>query len=600
MSKRAFLFCCCYLWGTASPAQVDSIEYFFEKGKAYAESNQPDSVRYIESQLFRLCDNPTHYNRIIDFYVHSGHMFESRGDFEVSIEEYRKGRELAVKYDDPLQVSYMFVEISQSYRIFHDYEKSVEYSKMGYEVVKKDSAKYPYAIMRTLGAIGSGFTEMGELDSGLYYEERVMSFLSVFDSSELRTPMVNYGHTLMESGRLEEARFWTEQGLRHYLADGDAYTIGSIYTNLAMYGNRANKLHYSLRMFDSAIHYSEKSRYIETFFWIYEERAEVYQKLGWHDKALADLEALLYIKDSVFRVQRDLTTQEMEARFQTAEKEKQIAIQKATIETNIAELRFNRALIAGLVMGVILLAAVAFLVRYRMRLKQTQLIAEERNLAKQAQISAGIQSQEKERNRFAKDLHDNMGQLISVMNMSMDKLKSSSDLDKEDLDQTYDQCSETLAEMYKEVKNVCFDLMPQSLKSGGLIVGLQELIHRINALGKVKIELITLGGEEYSDDIALSQYRIAQEWLNNVLKYSDATNITVQAIQDEEEILLMIEDDGKGFNTNGLSSESGYGWKNIQSRADFVKGIIDVDSHPERRGTSFTLTISRKNIESAI
>lgn len=579
---------------TAISTAVDSIDFYFEKGKSYIELNVSDSVTYCEKALYRLGNDPENYDKVIQFVMLAGHWQEGRGQFELSIAMYRKARELAQKYNDHMLAGEMYIEISQAYRIFHNYDQAVKYGLKSYQEVLLDSANHPFKVVKTLTILGSAYTEKGSLDSAIFYNFKAVEFLSVMDTSVLKSPIVNLGYTLMELGRLEECKFWTEIGLRHYLPTGDAYSIGSIYTNLGMYGNRANKLPYALEMFDSAIHYTSKSQYIETLFWIYDERAQVYTKMGRHDLAAKDLKELIEVKDSVFVAQRDITTQEMETRFQTTEKEKQIAIQKADIHAKNAELKFNRILIVSLIVILFLIVLVVLLIRNRMLLKQERMATEEVNRIKEAQISAGIQSQEKERHRFAKDLHDNMGQLISVMNISIDKLKNTSNLEKIEQSKTYDLCSDTLDDMYKEVKNVCFDLMPQSLQSSGLIIALKEFCLRINALGKVKIELITIGGDEYpADEVTVSQFRITQEWINNILKYSDAQHITIQVIQDDEEILLMIEDDGQGFDRSLLMNGKGNGWRNIESRAQFVKGEIDLDTLPNRTGNTFTLTIKK-------
>jgi signal transduction histidine kinase len=82
-----------------------------------------------------------------------------------------------------------------------------------------------------------------------------------------------------------------------------------------------------------------------------------------------------------------------------------------------------------------------------------------------------------------------------------------------------------------------------------------------------------------------------QEWVNNILKYSDATQVTIQITKDQREITLTIEDNGMGFELSKLTEGKGNGWKNIRSRANLIKGDLEIDSTPGKRGNMLILNI---------
>jgi len=115
----------------------------------------------------------------------------------------------------------------------------------------------------------------------------------------------------------------------------------------------------------------------------------------------------------------------------------------------------------------------------------------------------------------------------------------------------------------------------------------QEFADRVNAADKIKIETNFFGLEERLTDVQeISLYRITQEWVNNVIKYSDAQNITIQLTKDEEELNLLIEDNGIGFDKSKLTRGSGTGWKNLNSRANLIKGELELDTLVGRRGST--------------
>lgn len=94
-----------------------------------------------------------------------------------------------------------------------------------------------------------------------------------------------------------------------------------------------------------------------------------------------------------------------------------------------------------------------------------------------------------------------------------------------------------------------------------------------------------------SSEVRIALYRICQEWVNNVIKYSQCKKIVIQAVQHPEELVITIEDDGQGFDRNLLMKGQGNGWKNINSRLSMILGSIEIDSQPDRKGSMLMISI---------
>jgi signal transduction histidine kinase len=239
---------------------------------------------------------------------------------------------------------------------------------------------------------------------------------------------------------------------------------------------------------------------------------------------------------------------------------------------------------------VVLLVVIGILYRSRLQARARERLEVTRTRAREAQIQAIIDSQEKERNRFARDLHDTFGQLISTLNIHIQDVKEREKITREDRLLVFEESSQILDDMYRELKNVCFDLMPQTLIKSGIAHALREFADRVNHTGKFRVNFGEFGLEErLSDLVEVSLYRITQEWVNNILKYSDAKKIDIQLTRDDREITLTIEDDGMGFAKEKLQFGSGNGWKNIISRANLIHGEVELDTLPDRRGTTLIL-----------
>jgi PAS domain S-box-containing protein len=199
-----------------------------------------------------------------------------------------------------------------------------------------------------------------------------------------------------------------------------------------------------------------------------------------------------------------------------------------------------------------------------------------------------IASQETERMRIARELHDSLGQnLLLIKNraqLELAKAKLPDDL-RGELQSISNLASQAIA----EVRQISHDLLPSQLDTLGLTRVLQSLIENTDESSPMAI-----GGKFDSvDDVfqreaATNIYRIVQESLNNILKHSRAKNARITLERDVHEVLLKIEDDGCGFKSS--DGGKGLGLKNIAERVRMLGGKIKLDSEPDK-GTRIEITI---------
>ena len=216
-------------------------------------------------------------------------------------------------------------------------------------------------------------------------------------------------------------------------------------------------------------------------------------------------------------------------------------------------------------------------------------------------MHAIVKSQENERKRFAEDMHDGLGQMISSLKLNLKSLESIKSIQTEKRLATFETSKSIIEDMFKELKNICFNLMPQTLIISGLTEALKESASRINKSEKIFVSIKIYGLDKRLSELhEITIYRISQEWINNIIKYAGAQKITLQITRDDEEITLMIEDDGVGFDTALLTMGKGDGWKNISSRANIIKASVELDSTPDTRGSTFILNIPVPKLSNAL
>ena len=246
--------------------------------------------------------------------------------------------------------------------------------------------------------------------------------------------------------------------------------------------------------------------------------------------------------------------------------------------------QFITILLALLLMGVV---GVSYLWRNRIKLKQQAELETTKAILKDAQLQAVITSQEEERRRFAADLHDGMGQMISALrlNLSHDPVQKNK----------ITEAVGILNEMNVEIRKIAFNLMPHVLMTSGLTEVLTEFANRINRTGRVLISIQAFDvSKQMSTQQKIALYRICQEWVNNILKYSSANRVLIQLVQHLDELVMTIEDNGHGFDRSILLNSQGNGWKNINSRLGLIKGSIEIDTAIGREGTTMVITVPKE------
>ncbi len=205
-----------------------------------------------------------------------------------------------------------------------------------------------------------------------------------------------------------------------------------------------------------------------------------------------------------------------------------------------------------------------------------------------------IEGQERERMRVSQELHDGLGQLFTAIKFNVQHLRES--LQTEETAATIESLNaleNNIGMAISEVKNISRNLMPDVLWQFGLQPAIEDLVEKMRATTEVAIslELVELSAR-FSPEIEKALFRMCQELINNSIRHGHASNIYVQLINHGDSIVLMVEDDGMGFDVS-LPSR-GFGLRNIRSRAEVLEGVVDIDSNPGT-GTVTTVEIPLKD-----
>jgi signal transduction histidine kinase len=224
--------------------------------------------------------------------------------------------------------------------------------------------------------------------------------------------------------------------------------------------------------------------------------------------------------------------------------------------------------------------------------KYMKRVEESRRLTEKMFLNTIIQTEEKERKRFAKDLHDGLGPLLSSVKMSVSSLAQmkQDEASREIIENT----ELVINEAIKSIKEISDNLSPHILSNFGLVRALSNFINKINIAKTLRVNLITeLKDERFDVNVEVVLYRVICELINNTIKHAQAKKINISLFQEGEYLNITYKDDGKGFDVSKIIEHqggSGMGFSNIYSRINSLKGEINIESE-NKKGTLVTIKV---------
>lgn len=228
-------------------------------------------------------------------------------------------------------------------------------------------------------------------------------------------------------------------------------------------------------------------------------------------------------------------------------------------------------------LGVVISVCMSIGVMYIHKLfKYIERLNRQRQLVNKRILTAVLRTEEKSRSRFAKDLHDGLGPLLSSAKMSLSALPSESQATQQR--EIIDNTIYVIDEAIRSLREISNNLSPHILNDFGLARGVQNFINKSSALHNVKIRFTTnLRTERYDTDVEVILYRVVCELINNSLKHSGCSEINLSLSHNGTMLALDYSDNGHGFSPQAMM-DCGMGLSNISSRINSLNGTFDIAS----------------------
>jgi two-component system sensor histidine kinase DegS len=499
------------------------------------------------------------------------------------------------KLNDTLTILAALSGLSQSYNYEDDAPYRKDYlSELADEAEKFNNIKYK--IVSEL-LQGNYYSFRNKNRRALANYNKILSFrFTRRDSSILLKALSNIGAIYNEDLRLyDSALYFYKKRLKiidNNKAFQSSYNYFNSYLNLGSLflneGNLDKALQYTLKADSVPIVENELNRKSI----IKQNLAIIYAEKEDYKSAYENFKGYFELTDSIKR--RDLAEgiakyENQELRIQNLESEtKQLASEKRAEQ--------NRNLLFGS-LGLLLFGSITFILiqkntKRKQKLAEQQKALESQKLAtvlkeqELTSIDAMIEGQEKERQRIANDLHDDLGGLMATVKLNFNALKDRGS------PELYNKTNTLIEEAYQKVRTVAHAKNSGVIAKQGLLKAVKNMADKISVSNKIQIEVLDHGlDQRLENSLELTLFRVIQELITNVIKHAEATEVTIHLTNHEDSINIMVEDNGKGFDPHQITiTNAGMGISSIDKRVEHLDGKLTIESEINK-GTTVIIDI---------
>jgi signal transduction histidine kinase/Tfp pilus assembly protein PilF len=310
-----------------------------------------------------------------------------------------------------------------------------------------------------------------------------------------------------------------------------------------------------------------------------------------YKKANNYLQQYIAIKDTILNENNSKIIAEVETKYQTEKKEKEILLQRADLAEQKLDISKKNNYILGLSTLAIVLSLLGYLFYNQQRLKTRQLQKE--NELKEVLIKIETQNHlQEQRLRISRDLHDNIGAQLTFIISSLDNLKYVFKIPKK-LSSKLKNISQFTTTTIYELRDTIWAMNKSEITFEDLKSRITNFIDKANiSTTNTKFEFICDDNidktKTFSSVDGMNIYRIIQESINNAIKYANPKSISVTIVKKNKSIAISISDDGVGFNSNDV--ELGNGLNNMKKRSLELNAGFLIDSKKEK-GTTIQLLV---------
>lgn len=545
-------------------------------GNVYSEIPQFDSAQKYYKKSIDLCIKHNFKKPLSSAYLNLASLYMSKNRFDESIKLLLRSLKIKEELGDNQGVANICSHISAIYKDQKNNIMALKYAKQAFYIWRKmnDINGLSYAKMQ----LGLVYYKLNKFDSALLYTGQSLSeFEKINNKLSIATGYNQLGLIYSSTEQIAKAISSFETAKKKSTSPFITETYVTSHINLVSLYSKTKDYSKAQINLDTVLRYINTDIQKNTVIDIYKIATDYYKEINDFKKALHYNELYNLLRDSLIKEENFIVTSELQVKFETEKKENEN--QKLKSENNFKEAELLYAnkrqnwILFFTFFAIIALITVFYFIDKANKAKQQ---LKEQDIINQATF----ETEQSERTRIARELHDGVGQKLSVVKMQLS-------INKFNIKAT----AELLDNAIQEIRNASHNLMPNDINQG-LVSAIENLTQQINFSNKI-IEVNLLISEDFkrielTKKTELYIYRIIQEIINNSLKYAHAKHIHISMDCFNSQIQLHLSDDGVGFLIEKMND--GFGLKNIKNRVEQLKGKLSLKSGIDK-GTTYNIQI---------
>ncbi|OUR94306.1 hypothetical protein A9Q87_01265 [Flavobacteriales bacterium 34_180_T64] len=517
--------------------------------------------------------NGGNYNEALDYFFQALNMYE--------------------KIDDEKSTSIPLNNIGLIYQEMSLYDKALEYHKKAFEIRKKYNLDKDQ--VASLNNIGICYKSLGEIDDAIssYTEgiEIAKASDNLLDLFRLFDNLANAYHINENYHKAIETHLMALDKPDNFRADlkGDLATYANLVSAYNHINNPQIALTYAAKGFEILKAHPDYEHYAVDLFL---HSAESNYMLNNIKTARAYTERFVTLKDSLFSEQNAQAIADLEVKYDTQKKERQLLIQRAELAEQSLTIQRRNYQLYGLIGLGLILGLIAYLFMNQQKLKNRQLHKE--NELKDALLKIETQNKlQEQRLRISRDLHDNIGAQLTFIISSIDNLKYGFDITDEKLNEKLDSISNFTSSTIYELRDTIWAMNKSEITFEDLQARISNFIDKANIADdsinfSFQVDANVDTSKVFTSVQGMNIHRVLQEAIHNSLKYAKATQVNIMISNKNQSICFEASDNGTGFNLKTV--EKGNGLNNMKKRIHDIGGEINIQSE-EKNGTHVIITI---------
>ncbi len=584
---------------------VTQIQVTTQLAQYYLSKNNTDSTYYYSDLALKNIDKTNdslQYGRRSRIYNIKAVTSNHKGLIDEAASWHLKGISEAEKGNDDISLYINTHGLANIYRIQEKYDEALKLFKIC--LSKKNDPKFVYASLINIGII---LSSQDDIETSYEYYKKALSLCINNDDIKCEIIInINIASNLVEEKKYLEALVHYEKAVQ--LAKKHNFTRTKIIASFSIGETFIKAKNYkdAELILMTLLPEARQGNFLSIQKDIYDNLLSIYTIQRRHHEAFQMLLEKNIISDSIQKLQQYEEVEELEVKYRTLQKEKEIISLQKDQELKVSELSLQKSIKNIILISflIILIPITILLILYYQKLQTQNLlnvkqkeINEQRitTLIKDQElklIKAAINGQDTERKKIAQELHDSIGGNLAAIKLQFGNLNDSADNHK--FSKIYKQLDDT----YDLVRNLSHNLVPKKFRQHHFIPLLKEYINTIAKSSDIQTNILTYPEEKINtldQELQYEIFMILQELITNAIKHAEASVLDIQFNLINETMNILFEDNGKGFNFE--TDKTGIGLSNIKNRLENLSGTLHIDSHPNR-GTiiNFELPIKPTSI----